>query len=110
MMLRASKSNTLTGQRHILLRQHGIVQEALRVALPEEPSLRQTWPLVDTWLEACAWMRDWEHVVALVDLVGFVGLNLKVWQRRLVERLRREQQEEGARLDQQIAEHLRSRI
>jgi hypothetical protein len=65
---------------------------------------------VDTWLEACAWMRDWEHDVALVDLVGFVGLNLKVWQGRLVERLRREQQEEGARLDQQIAENLRSRI
>ena len=55
-------------------------------------------------------MRDWEHDVALVDLVGFVGLNLKVWQGRLVERLRREQQEESARLDQQIAENLRSRI
>jgi hypothetical protein len=93
-----------------VLRWHGIVQEALRVALLEEPSLRQTWPLVDSWLGACARMRDWEHDVALVDLVGFVGGNLKVWQGRLVERLRREQQEEGARLDQQIAENLRSRI
>jgi hypothetical protein len=110
MMLRASKSNTLTCQRSIVLRRHGIVQEALRVALLEEPSLRQTWPLVDSWLGACARMRDWEHDVALVDLVGFVGGNLKVWQGRLVERLRREQQEEGARLDQQIAENLRSRI
>jgi hypothetical protein len=110
MMLRASKSNTLTCQRSIVLRWHGIVQEALRVALLEEPSLGQTWPLVDSWLEACARMRDWEHDVALVDLVGFVGGNLKVWQGRLVERLRREQQEEGARLDQQIAESLRSRI
>ncbi len=109
-MLRASKSNTLTCQRSIVLRWHGIVQEALRVALLEEPSLGQTWPLVDSWLEACARMRDWEHDVALVDLVGFVGGNLKVWQGRLVERLRREQQEEGARLDQQIAESLRSRI
>ena len=110
MMLRASKSNTLTCQRSIVLRWHGIVQEALRVALLEEPSLGQTWPLVDSWLEACARMRDWEHDVALVDLVGFVGGNLKMWQGRLVERLRREQQEEGARLDQQIAESLRSRI
>ena len=109
-MLRASKSNTLTCQRSIVLRGHGSVQEALRVALLEEPSLRQTWPLVDSWLEACARMRDWEHDVALVDLVGIVGGNLKVWQGRLVERLRREQQEEGARLDQQIAENLRSRI
>jgi len=110
MMLRASKSNPLTCKRSTMLRWHGIVQEALRVALLEEPSLRQTWPLVDSWLEACARMRDWEHDVALVDLVGIVGGNLKVWQGRLVERLRREQQEEGARLDQQIAENLRSRI
>ena len=35
MMLRASKSNTLTCQRSIVLRHHGIVQEALRVALLE---------------------------------------------------------------------------
>jgi hypothetical protein len=32
---------------------------------------------------------------------------LKVWQGRLVEGLRLEKQEEGARLDQQIAENLR---
>ena len=106
MMLRASKSNTLTCQRSIVLRHHGIVQEALRVALLEEPSLRQTWPLVDTWLEACARMRDWKHEVALADLVGFVGGDLKVWQGRLAEGLRLEQ-DEGARLDQQIAENLR---
>ncbi len=105
-MLRASKSNTLTCQRSIVLRHHGIVQEALRVALLEEPSLRQTWPLVDTWLEACARMRDWEHEVALADLVGFVGGDLKVWQGRLAEGLRLEQ-DEGARLDQQIDENFR---
>lgn len=84
MMLRASKSNTLTGQRHILLRQHGIVQEALRVALLKDPCLRQAWPQVDSWLEACARMRDWEHPAALEDLVGFVAGDLKVWQGKLM--------------------------
>ena len=86
-------------------RQLGIVQEALRVALVEEPSLRQTWPEIDSLLEGWARMRDWEHPVALADLVGFVGWDLKGWQGRSVERLRLEQ-EEGARLDQQIAENL----
>jgi hypothetical protein len=54
-------------------------------------------------------MRDWEHVVALADLVGFVGGDLKLWQGRLVEGLRL-QQGEGARLDQQIVENLRGGI
>ncbi|MEY4352500.1 MAG: hypothetical protein RLZZ609_741 [Cyanobacteriota bacterium] len=53
-MLRASKSNTLTLQRSIVLRQLGIVQEALRVALVKEPCLRQTWPQLDFWPAACA--------------------------------------------------------
>jgi hypothetical protein len=88
-----------------VLRQHGNVQESLRVALLEEPSLRQICPDVDALLAGCARMRDWEHVVALPDLVGFVGGDLPVWQGRLVEGLRL-QQEEGARLDQQIAENL----
>jgi uncharacterized protein with HEPN domain len=81
-------------------RQLGIVQEALRVALVEEPSLRHTWPNFDALLAGCARMRDWEHPVALADLVGFVEGDLKVWQERL-------QQDEGARLDQQIAVILR---
>ena len=51
-------------------------------------------------------MRDWEHEVALADLVGFVGGDLKLWQGRLVEGLRL-QQDEGARLDQKIAGNLR---
>jgi hypothetical protein len=51
-------------------------------------------------------MRDWEHEVALAYLVDFVGGDLKVWQGRVVEGLRL-QQEEGARLDQQIVENLR---
>ena len=83
------------------------LQEALRVALVEEPSLRQIWPDVAALLASCARMRDWEHEVALADLVGFVGMDLKEWQGRLAEMLRLEQQEEGARLDQQIAENPR---
>jgi uncharacterized protein with HEPN domain len=90
-------------------RQLGIVQEALRVALVEQPSLRQICPDVDALLAGCARMRDWEHPVALADLVGFVGGDLKVWQARLAEGLRL-QQDEGAMLDQQIAENLRGGI
>ena len=81
------------------------LREALRGALVEQPSLRQIWPDVDALLAGCARMRDWEHVVALADLVGFVGGDLKVWQGRLVEGVK--QQEEGAWVDQQIAENLR---
>ena len=87
-------------------RQLGIVQEALRLAFVDEPSLRQIWPDVDALLAGCTRMRDWEHEVALADLVGFVGGDLKVWQGMVVEGLRL-QKEEGARLDQQIAENLR---
>jgi uncharacterized protein with HEPN domain len=67
-----------------VLRQLGIVQEALRVALLEEPSLRQIWPQLDALLEGCARMRDWQHPVALEELVGFVAGDLKVWQGRLM--------------------------
>jgi uncharacterized protein with HEPN domain len=102
--LQESLSDDLT--RSAVQRQLGIVQEALRVALLEEPCLRQSWPDVDALLAACARMRDWEHEVALADLVGFVGGDLKLWQGRLVEGLRL-QQGEGARLDQQIVENLR---
>jgi hypothetical protein len=102
--LQESLSDDLT--RSAVERQLGIVQEALRVALVKEPSLRQTWLDVDALLAGCARMRDWEHEVALADLVGFVGRDLKVWQGRLAEGLRL-QQGEGARLDQQIVENLR---
>jgi uncharacterized protein with HEPN domain len=102
--LQESLSDDLT--RSAVQRQLGIVQEALRVALLEEPSLWQIWPDVDALLAGCARMRDWEHEVALADLVGFVDGDLKVWQGRLAEGLRL-QQEEGAKLDQQIAENLR---
>ncbi len=102
--LQESLSDDLT--RSAVERQLGIVQEALRVALLEEPCLRQSWPDVDALLAGCARMRDWEHVVALADLVGFVGGDLRVWQGSLVEGLRL-QQGDGAKLDQQIVENLR---
>jgi len=102
--LQESLSHDLT--RSAVERQLGIVQEALRVALVEQPSLRQIWPDGDALLAGCARLRDWEHPVDLADLVGFVGGDLKVWQGRLAEGLRL-QQEEGAKLDQQIAENLR---
>ena len=105
--LQESLSDDLT--RSAVQRQLGIVQDALRVALLEEPCLRQSWPDVDALLTDCARMRDWEHVLALADLVGFVGGDLQVWQGRLVEGLRL-QQGEGARLDQQIVENLRGGI
>lgn len=65
-------------------RQLGIVQEALRVALLEEPFLRQTWPELDPSLAACARMRDWQHPVALEELVEFVAGDLQAWQGRLL--------------------------
>ena len=101
--LQESLSDDLT--RSAVERQLGIVQEALRVALLEEPCLRQIWPDVDALLAGCDRLRDWEHVVALADLVGFVGGDLKVWQGRLVEGVRLEQ-DEGTRVDQQINENI----
>jgi uncharacterized protein with HEPN domain len=104
--LQESLSDDLT--RSAVQRQLGIEQEAMRVALLEQPSLRQTWPEIDSLLEGCTRMRDWEHPVELADLVGFVGGDLKVWQGRWADGLRLQQQEEGARLDQQIGENIRS--
>jgi len=102
--LQESLSDDLT--RSAVERQLGIVQEALRVALVEEPSLRCIWPDVDALLVGCARMRDWEHEVALADLAGFVEGDLRVWQGRLAVGLR-QQQGEGAGLDQKIASNLR---
>jgi hypothetical protein len=101
--LQESLSDDLT--RSAVQRQLGIVQEALRVALLEEPCLRQIWPDVDALLAGCDRLRDWEQEVALADLVDFVGGDLKLWQGRLAEGLRL-QQGEGARLDQQIDENI----
>ena len=82
------------------------LREALRGALVERPSLRQIWPDVGALLAGCDRMRDWEHPVALADLVGFVGGDLKEWQGRWAEGLRLGQ-DEAVKLDQQIAENLR---
>jgi len=101
--LQESLSDDLT--RSAVERQLGIVQEALRVALLEEPCLRQSWPDVDALLAGCARMRDWEHEVALADPAGFLDGDLRVWRGRLAVGLG-QQQGEGARLDQQIAENL----
>jgi len=102
--LQESLSDDLT--RSAVQRQLGIVQEALRVALVQEPSQRQIWLEGEALLAGCARLRDWEHQVALADLVAFMAGDLKVWQGRLVEGLRLEQ-DEGVKLDQQIAENLR---
>lgn len=63
--------------------------------LPERDSLLAGW----------ARMRDWQHPVAVEELVGFVAGDLMVWQGRLLAGV--EQTGQGARLDQQIAENLR---
>ena len=41
-------------------------------------------PELDSLLEACARMRDWQHPVAVEELVGFVAGDLQVWQGRLM--------------------------
>ena len=40
-------------------------------------------PELESWLEACARLRDWQHPVAVEELVGFVAGDLMVWQERL---------------------------
>jgi hypothetical protein len=75
-------------------RQLSIVQEALRVALLQEPGLRQAWPDVDAAMRRCARLRDWEHPVSVEELAGFVEGELKAWQPRIAGLLK-QQQEEG---------------
>ena len=87
-------------------RQLSIVQEALRVALLQDPALRQNWPDLDAVMRRCARLRDWEDPVSVEELAGFVDDELRNWQSRIAGLLK-QQQDEGARLDQQIAENLR---
>jgi len=42
------------------------------------------WLELDSLLEACVRLRDWQHPVALEELVGFVAGDLQVWQGRLM--------------------------
>ena len=87
-------------------RQLSIVQEALRVALLQDPGLRQRWPDLDAVMRRCAHLRDWEDPVSVEELAGFVDVEMQNWQGRIASLLK-QQQEEGARLDQQISENLR---
>ena len=103
-LLQENLGDSLT--RSAVQRQLGIVLETLRVSLVEQPSLRQTWLDVDALLAGCARIWEWEQGEAFVELAAFIAGYLKVWQGRLAEGLRL-QQEERERLDQQIAENLR---
>ena len=87
-------------------RQLSIVQEALRVALLQEPALRQNWPDLDAVTRRCARLRDWENPVYMEELAGFVDAELRNWQGRIAGLLK-QQQDEGARVGQQIAVNLR---
>ena len=87
-------------------RQLSIVREALRVALLQDPSLRHRWPELDAAMARCDQLRDWENPVEVQELAEFVEGDLQSWQATIAALLK-QQQEEGARLDQQIAENLR---
>lgn len=41
-------------------------------------------PELESLLEACARLRDWQHPVAVEELVMFVARDLQVWQGRLM--------------------------
>ncbi len=87
-------------------RQLSIVREALRVALLQDPSLRHSWPELEAVMACCDQLRDWEKPVEAQELAEFVEGELQGWQ-DMIAALLKQQQEEGARLDQQIAENLR---
>jgi len=87
-------------------RQLSIVREALRVALLQDPSLRQSWPELDAAMARCDQLRDWENPVEVQELADFVVGELKGWQ-GMIAVLLKQQQDEGARLNQQLAENLR---
>ena len=41
-------------------------------------------PELESLLEACAGMRDWQHPVAVEELVGFVAGDQQLWQGRFM--------------------------
>jgi hypothetical protein len=57
-------------------------------------------------MACCDQLRDWEKPVEAQELAEFVEGELQGWQ-DMIAALLKQQQEEGARLDQQIAENLR---
>jgi hypothetical protein len=87
-------------------RQLSIVREALRVALLQDPSLRQSWPKLEAAMARCDQLRDWENPVEVQDLAECVEGELEGWQKRLAEAIGNSS-DKGDRLDQQIVENLR---
>ena len=69
-------------------RQLSIVQEALRVALLQDPGLRHRWPELDAVMARCDQLRDWEKPVEVQELAEFVEGDLLGWQKRLAEAIR----------------------
>ena len=76
-------------------RQLSIVQEALRVALLQEPGLRQSWPEVEAAMARCDQLRDWGKPVEAQELAEFVEGELKGWQKSLAEAIGDAAEEEG---------------
>jgi uncharacterized protein with HEPN domain len=102
--LREALNDDLT--RSAVERQLSIVREALRVALLQDPSLHHSWPELEAAMERCDQLRYWENPVEAQELAEFVEGELQSWQATIAALLK-QQQEEGTRLDQQIAEKLR---
>lgn len=89
-------------------RQLSIVREALRVALLQDPGLRHSWPELEAVIARCTQLRDWENPVGVQELTVFVEGELQGWQAMIAALLKQQQQQdEGARLDPQVAENLR---
>jgi hypothetical protein len=86
--------------------QLSIVREALQVALMQDPGLPHSWPELEAAMARCDQLRDWENPVEMQDLAEFVEGERQGWQ-GMIAVLLKQQQDEGARLDQQIAEKLR---
>ena len=102
--LREALNDDLT--RSAVERQLSIVREALRVALLQDSNRRHRSPGLDAAMARCTQLRDWENPVEAQELAEFVEGELKGWQ-GMIAVLLKQQQDEGARLDQQIAENLR---
>lgn len=66
---------------------HAVAQHRLGHALQAIRSIHTSTadaplPELESLLEACARLRDWQHPVAVEELVGFVAGDLQVWQGR----------------------------
>lgn len=102
--LREALNDDLT--RSAVERQLSIVREALRVAVLQYPSLRHSWLELEAAMARCDQLRDWENPVGVQELAEFVEGELQGW-RDMIAALLKQQQDDGARLDQQIVENLR---